>query len=152
MQRLNCNCGECAKILTVWKFIFWQNHCYWVLMHEGDQNLSSWGNIDCWKGYRVWPLKSPLYRNSYPVISAILTNPLRFFRCNVALPGLASRASAAPPTTTIAAFPPPSLLHRWMILSFDTSHIPKPRYSSRKKGNRNNTETNHEGAMSVHNS
>ena len=60
----------------------------------------------------------------YPVLMAILTNPFLCFSMRSYLPGRAFRASSAPPTTTIAAFPGPCLVRIHCMLSLLTSHTP----------------------------
>lgn len=60
----------------------------------------------------------------YPYFSASLTNPLLFFKTKLTVPGWASNASAAPPTTRIRALPVPSLVRFHSILSFVAAHAP----------------------------
>ena len=66
-------------------------------------------------------------RPTYPCSSASRMNPLRFFSCRLKLPGHAFRASEAPPTSKISAFPVPSFDSSHAMLSLLHMHEPGTR-------------------------
>lgn len=63
--------------------------------------------------------------NLYPVLSAILMKPFLLASFKLNLPGNASSASKAPPTTKPRAFPVPCFVSRNFMLSEDASTAPK---------------------------